>query len=250
MEQIKKNLPGPVFILIIASLQTLASLLPGIILMEDGVKITGGLSLFIIYLLFSDLTLVLLRSHGQSVPLPIYIVKIAFSIIFIWFISAQLSFQHGIILIAYEVFQFLNFSFIYNYNQRLSYPFMTAFFKGIVFNLIISLKSPYRLQVSLLKPYLFSFVLLLTVTFLRQAFDQTAERKHDQRPLVGASALALVVLLVWQLQHGQLVLGQLITMIVLTFISFAYFIWEENIRRADFGLNLGTVIVLFIYYFF
>ena len=163
---ILKKIPSTVYLLlIVVSLQTFASLLPGIILIEQKVAFSFGLFVFILYLLWSQI-FEYMMTHPDFVnhtfPLKVFSVKFAISMIMIITISNAFTYQYGLILLSYEVFHFLLFSDQFNYQESFLYFLMNALFKGIVFNLIISISYPYNFQLLYFQPYIFSTLMILT----------------------------------------------------------------------------------------
>lgn len=227
------------------------TIVPGWALMETGVSFNLGIGLLIFYLLIGDFFQVLLRTNyqrGNLISLPIYLGKIVVSLILIWILSIELSIQHGIILLAYEVFQFLVFSRKYHYFEQIMYSLTNAFFKGIIFNLLISLHMPQTFQLLTIQPYIFSFTVILCLTFLTQALEGSAFKRKQYVLLSAITGMVVVSQLLWLTFHQKLAAPLLVVMIVLLIASTVYYIWEHPLFRSEFALQIGGLSLILIYY--
>lgn len=253
---ILKKIPSTVYLLlIVVSLQTFASLLPGIILIEQKVAFSFGLFVFIIYLLWSQI-FEYMMTHPDFVnhtfPLKVFSVKFAISMIMIITISNAFTYQYGLILLSYEVFHFLLFSDQFNYQESFLYFLMNALFKGIVFNLIISISYPYNFQLLYFQPYIFSTLMILTGSLLLKLIRQNQHtlKKSDFLYLVPTFIGTTLFLITKNIQK-ELNISLTIIMIGLFLIAtlLAFYWKQKNNTLAQIVVIASVIINLALFYF-
>lgn len=242
------SLPYP---LIIAVLQTLIATLPGMLLIEDRVDISFALILLFLYLLLSEFFQVFIRTayaNRQSVALNVYVGKVVLSIICIWIISNQLAPQYGVILLMYEVFQYFTFSEKYDYQSTFLYTLLNAFFKGIVFNLVVSIHYPYSFKLIYATPYLFSFLLVVIGTLLTQSLYSQQGRHTGYNRLSAIFFLIVLVYLGFQVYTKQLAWFLLLPIIMIILGTTWFILRHNNLKKRELTLNVALLLLLFTYY--
>ena len=152
------------FLVFVTLTQTIISLLPGILFLRDSSRGPAILTYMVIYLLISDFFHLIGKASykkGSFISIPVYGLKLIISTVLIFLITQQTAYQFAVILVAYELFQLLIFSKQFFYIDSILYSLLNAFFKGIVFNQLLTINYPFDYDFSLIKPFIFSFVLVL-----------------------------------------------------------------------------------------
>ncbi|MBP1040453.1 hypothetical protein I6N95_05430 [Vagococcus sp. BWB3-3] len=237
--------------LLIAVLRTLMAILPGLLLVEDRVDISFALVLLILYLVLSEVFQVLIQqthASDQSFSLNLYIGKVVIGIICIWIITNKLAPQYGIILLMYEIFQFFIFSEKYNYQETILYTCLNAFFKGIVFNLVISIHYPYAFKPFYFWSYVFSFLIVLIGTFLTQSLYARRDQSGTFNRLSLFSFLFLIGFLAYQVYMKHLNWLLLLPIIITIFLATWFILRHNNRKKRELTLNAALLLILFIYY--
>lgn len=237
--------------LLIAVLRTLIAILPGMLLVEERVDISFALVLLIIYLLLAEFFQVFIQrafANNQPVSLNLYVGKVVIGIICIWIITNKLAPQYGIILLMYEVFQFITFSEKYNYQDSLLYTCLTAFFKGIVFNLVISINYPYSFKALYFWPYFFSFLIVLIGTLLTQSLYAKQGRSSYFNRISAVSFLILIGYLAYQVSSKYLNWWLLLPLIAVILLATWFILRNNNQKKRELALNAALILILFIYY--
>lgn len=243
-----KNIP---LTFLIAILQTTISLIPGILFLKNSSHGALILNYMIFYLLLSDFFQLVGKNtykKGKSVPLVIYGVKLIISTILIYLIIKQTAIQFGIILLAYELFQMMIFSKQFYYVDSLFYSFTNAFFKGIVFNQLLTISYPFDYDFELIKPFVFSFLIVLFLTIFTQGMYSYLSRQPIFLLLGLLSLIGTYYLVVQHYMSQQLDTWKLISFIVATIISFFLFMKTKKAKKKEFILNLFALASLIIYY--
>ncbi len=252
MNKTKKGVLALPFMVIVTLLQTTISLLPGILFLRDSSRGPSILSYMIIYLLLCDFFQLVGKASykkGSFIPIPIYGVKLFLSCILIFMIAKQTAYQFAIILLAYELFQLLIFSKQFFYIDSIFYSLLNAFFKGIVFNQLLTINYPFNYNFNLVKPFIFAFALILFITILTQGMYSFLAR-HTWFFILGVLCLGLLYyLLITQLIAHETVLWKLILFIICNAGAFYFFIKSKNAKKKELLLNVFALISLFIYYF-
>ncbi|MDT2815316.1 hypothetical protein P7H60_07425 [Vagococcus carniphilus] len=252
MNKTKKGVFALPFMVIITLLQTTISLLPGVLFLRDSSRGPAILTYMVIYLLLSDFFQLIGKASykkGSFIPIPIYAVKLVISCVFIFLIAQQTAYQFAVILLAYELFQLLIFSKQFFYIDSIFYSLLNAFFKGIVFNQLLTINYPFNYNFSLIKPFIFAFALILFVTILTQGMYSFLSR-HTWFFILAILSLGLLYyLLITQFMAHETVLWKLILFILCNAGALYFFIKSKNARKKELLLNIFALISLFIYYF-
>lgn len=247
-EKMTLSLP---YILMITTMQTAISILPGILFFRDSSQGPHILPYMIAYLLICDFFQIFGRmtyKQGRSLALPAYSLKIILSISLIFMITKETALQFAIILLAYEGFQLLIFSKRFFYIDSITYSLVNAFFKGIVFNQLLTISYPFTYHFDLMKPFIFSFALVLLTTILSQGLYSFLKRQVWFFILAIICLIAIYYLLITQFKTGELNLVKLFGFMIINLSALYFFIKSRNTRKKEFVLNLMTLIGLFIYY--
>ena len=240
------------FLLITTLTQTLISLLPGILFLRDSSKGPAILTYLVIYLLISDFFHLIGKSSykkGSFIPLPVYGIKLVISTALIFLIAKETAYQFAVILIAYELFQLLIFSKQFFYIDSILYSLVNAFFKGIVFNQLLTINYPFDYQFSLVKPFIFSFILILFITILTQGMYSFLKRQGWFLFLALLCLILLYYLLITQYLAHETVLWKLIVFVIFNIGAVYFFAKSKNAKKKEVVLNLFALVSLFIYYF-
>lgn len=240
------------FLIVTTLTQTLISLLPGVLFLRDSSKGPAILTYLVIYLLLSDFFHLIGKSSykkGSFIPLPVYGAKLIISTILIFLIAKETAYQFAIILLAYELFQLLVFSKQFFYIDSILYSLLNAFFKGIVFNQLLTINYPFDYQFSLVKPFIFSFVLILFITILTQGMYSFLKRQGWFLFLAALCLILLYYLLITQFLAGDTVLWKLIVFIICNLGAIYFFTKSKNAKKKEVVLNFFALVSLFIYYF-
>ena len=167
-------------------------------------------------------------------------------------ISNAFTYQYGLILLSYEVFHFLLFSDQFNYQESFLYFLMNALFKGIVFNLIISISYPYNFQLLYFQPYIFSTLMILTGSLLLKLIRQNQHtlKKSDFLYLVPTFIGTTLFLITKNIQN-ELNISLTIIMIGLFLIAtlLAFYWKQKNNTLAQIVLIASVIINLALFYF-
>lgn len=237
--------------LIIVVIQTIISILPSILFLRNSSQGASVLTFMVIYLLFSDFFQLVGQSSykkGKFMSIPIYGIKIIISVILILLIIKQTALQFGLILLAYELFQLLTFSKQFFYMDSVLYSLTNAFFKGIVFNQLLTIQYPYNYDFELIQPFIFSFLIVLLITVLTQGM-YTFLKRHVKFFILGiVSLIAIYFLLIHQLIGNQLNIAKFIIFIILNIGTLYFFLTSDHTKRKEVVLNLFALISLYIYY--
>lgn len=252
MNKTKKSVFALPFMVIITLLQTTISLLPGVLFLRDSSRGPAILTYMVVYLLLSDFFQLIGKASykkGSFIPIPIYAIKLIISCLLIFMIAKQTAYQFAIILIAYELFQLLIFSKQFFYIDSVFYSLLNAFFKGIVFNQLLTINYPFNYSFSLVKPFIFAFALILFITILTQGMYSFLSR-HAWFFLLAIVSLGLVYyLLISQFMAQETVLWKLILFVLCNIGAIYFFLKSKNAKKKELLLNVFALISLFIYYF-
>ncbi|MBO0476049.1 hypothetical protein DOK76_03135 [Vagococcus sp. DIV0080] len=240
------------FLIFTTLTQTLISLLPGMLFLRNSSRGPAILTYMVLYLLISDFFHLIGKStykKGSFISLPVYGVKLIISTILIFLIAQQTAYQFAVILVAYELFQLLIFSKQFFYIDSILYSLLNAFFKGIVFNQLLTINYPFDYQFSLIKPFIFSFVLILFITILTQGMYSFLKR-HGWFLFLAASCLVfLYYLLISQFLAHETALWKLLIFVLCNLGAIYSFVKSKSPRTKEVVLNLFALVSLFIYYF-
>lgn len=242
------NIP---FTFAISIIQTVLSLLPGVLFLKDSSRGPSILFYMIVYLFMSDFFQIIGKTtykKGKFIASPLYAVKLIVSCILIFLIMQQTAWQFGIVLLAYELFQLLTFSKQFFYLDSIYYSLTNAFFKGIVFNQLLTISYPFDYDFELIKPFLFSFLMILFITILTQGMYSFLEKLAYYFILSIVCLVAIYYLLIHQLSLGDLAGWKLVIFILANLGSLFFFIKSKNPKKKEFILNIFALIGLFIYY--
>lgn len=240
-----------VFIIMLTLLQTAISLTPGILFLSSSSQGPAIVTYMIIYLLVSDFFQIfgkLAYKKGKFISLPAYAVKLGISAVLVFMIAKHTAPQFAIVLIAYELFQILIFSKQFFYIDSLLYSITNAFFKGIVFNQLLTINYPFNYQFDLMKPFIFAFFLILVLTILSQGMYSFLSKQVLFLVLTILGTIMVYYLLIQQFLGNELTLLKLILFILCHIASFYFFLRSKNAKKKELILNLFTLIGLIIYY--
>lgn len=240
------------FIVLITCLQTGLSILPGVLFLRHSSQGPFILPYLIIYLLISDFFQLIGKAtykKGQFVSVPVYSVKIIISCLLIFLIGKETAIQFIPILIAYEIFQLLIFSKQFFYIDSIFYSLTNAFFKGIVFNQLLTISYPFDYHFSLMKPFIFSFLIWLLLTVLTQGMYSFLSKHGLFLSLSLVSLVAIYYLLINQYLDQSLSLIQLFIFIITTIGTIFFFLKSKNSRKKELVISCFALLSVFIYYF-
>ncbi len=240
------------FLVFVTLTQTLISLLPGILFLRDSSRGPAILTYMVIYLLISDFFHLIGKASykkGSFISIPVYGLKLIISTVLIFLITQQTAYQFAVILVAYELFQLLIFSKQFFYIDSILYSLLNAFFKGIVFNQLLTINYPFDYDFSLIKPFIFSFVLVLFITILTQGMYSFLKRQAWFFLLAILCLVLLYYLLITQYLAQATSLWQLLVFALVNLGSVYFFLKSKNATKKEVVLNLFAVVSLFIYYF-
>lgn len=238
--------------LIVTCIQTTISLLPGVLFLRDSSRGPAILTYMIIYLFISDFFQLIGKASykkGAFISIPIYGIKLVISCLLIFMIVQQTAYQFAIILLAYELFQLLIFSKQFFYIDSIFYSLLNAFFKGIVFNQLLTINYPFDYHFSLIKPFIFAFVLILFITILTQGMYSFLSGQGKFFFLAILSLVLLYFLLFSQLTAHEMSLWKLILFILVNIGAVYLFLKTNNSKKKEIILNIFALISLLIYYF-
>lgn len=244
-----KNIP---LTFLIAILQTVISLIPGVLFFKNSSHGALILNYMILYLLLSDFFQLVGKNtykKGRSMPIAIYGLKLIISAVLIYLIIRQTAIQFGIILLAYELFQMMIFSKQFYYVDSLFYSFTNAFFKGIVFNQLLTISYPFDYDFELIKPFIFSFLIVLFLTIFTQGMYSYLSRQPVFLILGVLSLIGIYYLVIQHYTSHQLETWKLVSFIVVTLLSLFLFMKTKKAKKKEFILNLFALASLVIYYF-
>ncbi|MEG0285553.1 MULTISPECIES: hypothetical protein [Vagococcus] len=252
MNKTKNNLFILPFLIVTTLTQTLISLLPGILFLRDSSRGPAILTYLVIYLLISDFFHLIGKASykkGSFISLPVYGTKLVISTILIFMIAQQTAYQFAAILVAYELFQLLIFSKQFFYIDSIFYSLLNAFFKGIVFNQLLTINYPFDYNFELMKPFIFSFVLILFITILTQGMYSFLKRHGWFLFLAGLCLILLYYLLISQYLAHETVLWKVLIFILCNLGALYFFMKSKDAMKKEIVLNFFALISLFIYYF-
>jgi len=243
-----KNIP---LTFLIAIIQTVISLIPGVLFLKNSSHGALILNYMIFYLLLSDFFQLVGKNaykKGKSMPIVIYGLKLIISAILIYLIIQRTAIQFGVVLLAYELFQMMIFSKQFYYVDSLLYSFTNAFFKGVVFNQLLTISYPFDYDFELIKPFIFSFLIVLFLTIFTQGMYSYLSRQPIFLLLGFISLIGIYYLTIQHYLSHQLDTWRLVSFIVTTILSLFLFIKFKNTKKKEFILNLFALISLIIYY--
>ncbi|MGX7025272.1 hypothetical protein [Vagococcus hydrophili] len=252
MNKTKSGLLALPFIIIVTLLQTTISLLPGVLFLRDSSRGPAILTYMVLYLLLSDFFHLIGKASykkGTFISIPVYGVKLIISCSLIFMISKQTAYQFALILLAYELFQLLIFSKQFFYIDSIFYSLLNAFFKGIVFNQLLTINYPFNYNFDLIKPFIFAFSLILFITILTQGMYSFLSRQSWFFVLALLSLGLLYYLLITQYMNQETILIKLIIFVACNLGALYFFIKSKNAKKKELILNLFALVSLFIYYF-
>ncbi|MGO3732462.1 MAG: hypothetical protein ACTJHC_04705 [Vagococcus sp.] len=240
------------FVIIITVLQTSMSLLPGILYFRDSSKGPSILLYMIIYLLISDFFQLFGKAtykNGKFISIPAYAVKLMIDGFLIFMIAKQTAIQFAVVLIAYELFQLLIFSKQFFYIDSILYSLVNAFFKGMVFNQLLTISYPFNYDFKLIEPFIFAFTMILFITILSQGIYSFLSKQAWFLLLAILCLILIYYLLITQFLANDLVLWKMVVFITSNIGALYFFMKSKNARKKEIILNLFALIGLFIYYF-
>ncbi|HCM88870.1 MULTISPECIES: hypothetical protein [Vagococcus] len=252
MNNTKKGLFALPFIISVTLLQTTISLLPGVLFLRDSSRGPAILTYMVLYLLLSDFFQLIGKASykkGTFISIPVYGMKLVASCVLIFMISKQTAYQFALILLAYELFQLLIFSKQFFYIDSIFYSILNAFFKGIVFNQLLTINYPFNYNFDLIKPFIFAFSLILFITILTQGMYSFLSRQSWFFILALLSLGFMYYLLITQYLNQETVLWKLIIFGLCNIGAVYFFLKSKNAKKKELILNLFALISLFIYYF-
>lgn len=237
------------FFLLMAVLQTVTTLIPGVILLDSKKGTTIPIFSFIVYLLLCELFQYFVRlanKNGTSIATQVFIIKLIISCFFIFSISSKTVVPYGVILACYELFQFLCYSRKFNYMHSFLYLITNSFFKGIVFNQLFIIYYPFNFTLDMMKPFIFSFLVILLYTALLQGFYSSLTGYY----LFLSTLLLLSTygFLVYSFLSHQINLIQIFLILACNLFFFIQFGKTINPKKKEFILSLFILSMLCIFY--
>lgn len=239
------------FALLVTTLQTALSLLPGYLYFRDNSQGPMILPYMIVYLLLSDFFQVFGKASykkGNSIPIPIYALKVIISGFLILMIIKQTTFLFVFIFIAYELFQLLIFLKQFFYIDSIFYSLTNALFKGVVFNQMLTISYPFNYDFKQIQPFIFSFFLILLLTILTQGMYSFLSKQTWFLILSFLCLIALYYLLYRQFKQGDLILWKFISFSASNMIALFFFAKSRNAQKKEVVLYLFGLVGMFVYY--
>lgn len=247
----QKNNINLMFICINTLFQTACCLLPGIISTKGLDWKAHSLFLLIIYMLLSNFSILLLKSgyrDGLSISIQFYGVKLALSLLLICSFALNTKWQFGVILACFEIFQFLIFSSKYHYPDTLLFTFTTAFFSGLVFNLLIVMLDEQRFNLKLALPFLMSVAIMLLNTLISQKIYSYLNRQR----LFGFISLLTIIaagLLLWYYYKQKFITDWVFyLMMVGLLFDFISVNLNRNYRKKEMLSNVISLILIIFFF--
>lgn len=241
-----------IFLLVI--FQSSMSLLPGLLrTFQTGERNLWLILFFIAYLLLNEFFQILARSlykKGKSLPPIVIALKVLISAVLIFFSVQQTSIWYGIILLAYEFFQLLQFAKSFHYFDTLYFTLLNALFKGVVFNMLISLQFPYKLSWTVIEPFCFSFLIIFLFTAFIQGSTSYFERQKFFFFFFIISLITAHAYLYFMYRSQQFSFVQLIAVYSINFfLLFLLFSKKNSVNRKELWISFMVISDLLIYYF-
>lgn len=240
------------FLILMALIQTLIGVLPGMIrTFHNQTDAKLLVFSFFAYLFLSEIFQFIARiayRNGRFVAAPIYLLKLVISSLLIFSISSHATFQYGIILFCYEFFQFMMIAKRFAYLDTFFYTILNTFFKGLVFNLLISTQSPFVFTLDLLKPFIPAILLLFILTVFTQGFYSYFLRNRSYF-LMGLGTTAIFYLYCY---FNQTALGlsfpKILLVAVLNLIALMLFISSKYPKKKELFYDFFVLVTLLILY--
>lgn len=186
---------------IIIVLNTVAMIWLGLLAhFQQSKNLVSGLFFLILYLLICEFWQLLGRNmyyHHRQFAMGIYIGKLIISLIFIVIISCQSRWSIGLLLVMYELYQLLLYRNDFCYMVTPYFPFLTAFFKGFVMSVILSVGVPFNMSWSKLGIYVIPMLIFFLVAILYQImYNAKKYRMGYYMMLTGGVIIVLIVMLI------------------------------------------------------
>lgn len=252
LPQASSNANSFLYLLGVIFLQTLLSVLPGILLYhQDSGKNWQGALLLIGYLLVTNFSEMAVRTQYRKqkrFPAAAYAIKILICSVLIILFASQTHWQFALMLFAYELFQTLANSRQYFYLDSPYYTLLNPFFKGFVLNLLFLMKPPLYFQSKQFQALVPAFLMALTLTVFQQAHvSQINRKKIFIAAFLLASLLNIGSLIYFS---GELfAFWQVIVAIVGVLVGTYFAFRQRHFLKAEAVLNFCYLIIIFLLYF-
>lgn len=240
------------FTALIVCLQTAISILPGLLILQNIEYTSISLLSFICYLFFSEFFQYFARvayKNGKFISKGAYITKLIICSSLILLIANKTVFQYGLILIGYEAFQFLNYSRQFHYIDTFAYTFVNAFFKGIVFNQLISITYPFNFKLDLMTPFILSFALLLLLTILTQGFYSYLAKFRSYLFFSSCLLISIYGYLTYLLLFQNFSWVKFFLLAFVGIVALSFFFKAKQAKKKEFIASLFVFFTLLIFYF-
>ncbi len=240
------------FSILMAIVQTIISILPGLLLLENKDGTTIATFSFIAYLFISEIFQYLIRlanKNGVFVNPLFYIGKLALSSFLIFSIANATILQYAIILFSYEVFQFLCYSRKFSYMNSFLYLILNSFFKGIVLNQLLIINYPFTFNLDRMQVFIFSFLIMLLYTTLLQGFYSNSQKSPYYLWVSFFFIILLYGFLFYAFKTKQIDLYRIILITASNIFFLIHFFKTTNPKKKEFALSLFILVALLFYYY-
>lgn len=240
-----------VLVILIGIAQTFASIVPGMLQVSRTKSSLPSLLLpLIFYCLISNIfQFFSIRSIKKNVTITrgLFAGKFIISCVFIVLIGFLSNFFFSVILLTFEVFQFVLFWRPFRLFDTLFFPLLNSFYCGFVFNVIVSISFPFHFSFSLIESFIFSFLLFLLVSIFTQAVKQQ-QHKETYLTLVLVIFVLSVLYLLFSFFTSKITFVKLALLIVANIPLFIWFFNTKLSTRKELILYIFLIVNFFIYY--
>lgn len=185
---------------IVVILNTIAMIWLGLLsYLQQSKPLLSGLLFLVIYLLICEAWQLLGRNmyyHHRQFAMGIYIGKLFISLILILIIAAQSRWMIGGLLLMYEIYQALLYRNDFRYLATPYFPILSAFFKGIVINIILEVGVPFTYTWNDLSVYIIPFLIFFIASTLYQIMYHPKNKRMGYYLLFTISTIAIMVVMV------------------------------------------------------
>jgi len=113
---------------------------------------------------------------------------------------------------------------------------------------LLTINYPFDYHFNLIKPFIFSFVLILFTTVLTQGMYSFLSRQGKFFTLALISLITLYVLLFNQLNLHEIDLWKVMLFSLINIVAIYYFLKSKKRKNKELILNIFALISLFIFY--
>lgn len=199
-----------------------------------------------IYILISELWQIMMKfmyHKNKQFTWNIFTIKSIISLILISIISVGSFFKIFILLLIYEIYQLLMYRNEVHYIETIFYPIATGFIKGMLFNLLLMVGTPFVLNFTEFKQVILPISLFFIVGRIEQQLYQTYHRQPTFNWSFISYYLIYFISVMSITFNHSINIWQLLVLLIIT-IGYFYLIKLDHLNTLQ-QSNILMIYVLF-----